>query len=39
MPESSGAIHDASDDTQAAVPDLLLALEAWDQVERHRGRR
>ena len=25
------AIDDAGDDTQSAVPDLLLALKAWDQ--------
>ena len=33
-----GAIDDAGDDTLAAVPDLLLALKAWDQVDRRERR-
>ena len=30
----SGAIDDAGDDTQAAIPNLLVALKAYDQIER-----
>ena len=30
----SGAIDDAGDDTQAAIPNLLVAIKAWEQVNR-----
>jgi hypothetical protein len=35
----SGAIDDAGDDTQAAIPNLLVALKAYDQIERRERRR
>ena len=35
----SGAIDDAGDDTQAAMPNLLVALKAYDQIERRERRR
>ncbi len=35
----SGAIDDAGDDTQRSIPNLLVAMKAYDQIERRERRR